>query len=188
MNSLKKIIKYLFRPIYFDLALYIVNNIIAKVPSHNFRKLFYRGVMNFTIGDGSSIFMGAWFDSAGNFVVGKNSVINQKCRLDNRGGIFIGDNVSISAEVCILTADHDPHTRDFAGRDRPVRIENHVFVGTRAMILPGITLGRGCVVCAGAVVTKDVDALAIVAGIPARQIRTREPSLDYTVNYSRLFH
>ena len=119
--------------------------------------------------------------------MGEGSVINQDCRLDNRGGISLGQHVSISAGVCLLTADHDPKAPDFATRERPVRLEDYVFVGTRALILPGVTIRRGAVVAAGAVVTKDVPELTIVAGNPARPIGERHPALRYTTEYSRLF-
>jgi acetyltransferase-like isoleucine patch superfamily enzyme len=119
--------------------------------------------------------------------MGKNSVINQKCRLDNRGFITIGDNVSISAEVCILTADHDPQSRDFSGTIRPVTIEDYVFIGTRAMILPGVTLAKGSFIAAGAVVTKNVEPFTIVAGVPAKPIGKRRTDLDYSAHYERLF-
>ncbi|WP_333480017.1 acyltransferase [Allocoleopsis sp.] len=132
--------------------------------------------------------MGAWFDAPKNFKVGKHSVINQKCRLDNRGGITIGENVSISAEVCILTADHDLQSWDFAGRTRPVHIEDYVFIGTRAVILPGVTLGKGCAVAAGAIVTKSVSPCTIVAGVPAKPIGKRQPDLQYRLSYRRLFY
>jgi len=169
-----------------DSALFVCNRIIAKVPSHNLRQAFYRRVMGFEIGSASAIFMDAWFDSNRSFSIGANSVINQKCRLDNRGGLTIGNNVSISSEVVILTADHCPQSDTFEGRMKAVVIEDFVFVGTRAMILPGVTLGRGAVVAAGSVVTKDVPSMSIVAGIPARQIGTRKSSLDYQINYQRL--
>jgi maltose O-acetyltransferase len=143
--------------------------------------------MRFDIGDHSNIFSGASFDTRGSFRMGNNSVINERCRLDNRGGLSIGQNVSISAETCILTADHDPHDSAFTGRNRPVVIEDYVFIGTRALILPGITIGRGAVVGAGAVVTKSVPPLAIVAGSPAREIGQRNPDLDYQLDYQRFF-
>lgn len=72
----------------------------------------------------------------GHFKPGGHSTINQGCRLDNRGGLEIGSNVSISANVCLLTADLDPQSATFAGRTRPVRIGDCVFVGMRAIILP----------------------------------------------------
>jgi maltose O-acetyltransferase len=119
--------------------------------------------------------------------LGRNSTINEYCRLDNRGGITVGENVSISSETCILTADHDPHDPAFKGRERAVVVEDFAFIGTRAMILPGVTVGRGAVIGAGSVVTKDVAPLTIVAGSPAREIGKRSPDLDYTVDYRRLF-
>ena len=131
--------------------------------------------------------MDAWFDTRGKFTLGDNSIINQKCRLDNRGILTIGNNVSISAEVCILTADHDIQSPDFRGYEQPVIIEDYVFVGTRAMILPGVILGKGAVVAAGAVVTRSVEPYTIVAGVPARPIGTRQTELDYTHLYDRLF-
>jgi acetyltransferase-like isoleucine patch superfamily enzyme len=73
-----------------------------------------------------------------------------------------------------------------AGSMKSVAIKGHVFVWTRFMILPSVILGRGAVVAAGAVVTKDVPSNSIVAGVPARQIGTRRSALDYQINYQRL--
>lgn len=179
--------KHFMRRVYFDGLMFLCNSFIAHVPSHTLRKAFYRGVMRFRIGPRSYIFSGARFDTRGAFDLGSGSTINEECRLDNRGGITIGDNVSISAQVCILTADHDPRSPSFAGRERPVRIDDYAFIGTRALILPGVTIGRGAIIAAGAVVTKNVAALKIVAGSPAREIGTRDPALDYQVEYCRLF-
>jgi maltose O-acetyltransferase len=144
--------------------------------------------MGFEIGSESYIFMGAWYDARGGFSIGNNSVINQKCRLDTRGGIFIGNNVSISSEVQILTVDHDIQSRIFEARTGAVLIGDFVFIGTRAIILKGVTLGNGSVVCAGAVVSKNVKPFSVVAGVPAREICKRTTELDYTINYGRLFH
>lgn len=176
-----------------DILLYVCNRIVAKIPSHTIRLAFYRKVMRFEIGDSSFVFMDAWFDTnhvpgtGSHFRMGSNSVINQRCRLDNRGGITIGSNVSISADSIILTGDHDPQSPEFAGRSKPVVIKDRVFVGTRAMILPGVSIEEGAVVAAGSVVTKDVPAHTIVAGVPAAPIGTRNQELHYTINYGRLF-
>jgi acetyltransferase-like isoleucine patch superfamily enzyme len=144
--------------------------------------------MKFDIGENSCIFMGAWFDTWGGFKIGKNSVVNHNCRMDTRGGITIGDNVSISADVFILTADHDLLDLKFQGRVGSVTIEDYVFIGTRAMILRGVTLGKGSAVAAGSIVTKDVLPFTIVAGIPAKKIGSRPKNLDYTCHYHKLFH
>ena len=175
------------RRVWFDGLLFICNRIISNIPSHTARVAFYRYVMRFDIGERACIFSGARFDGRGTFHLGKSSTINDRCHLDNRGGLTIGENVSVSPETCILTADHDPHHPQFAGRNRAVVIEDYVFIGTRALILPGVTIGRGAVVGAGAVVSKDVAPLAIVAGSPARPIGQRDPSLNYQIDYRRLF-
>ena len=177
----------LLRRLGFDGVLFLCNHVVGRIPCHAVRSWFYRSVMRFEIGKRSFVFMGAWFDAKGHFKLGDYSTINHGCRLDNRGGLEIGSNVSISADVCILTADHDPQSATFAGRERPVRIGDYVFVGTRAMILPGVTIGHGAVVAAGAIVTKDVAERSIVAGSPAREIGTRGAELDYQVGYHRFF-
>ena len=175
------------RNVLFDALLFVCNRVVAHFPSYSLRRWFYRAVMRFEIGKHSYIFMGAEFDTRDLFKLGSHSTINQNCRLDNRGGLEIGNNVSISANVCILTADHDPQSPDFAGRTRPVRIADYVFIGTRAMILPGVNIARGAVVGAGAVVTKDVGERMIVAGCPAKQIAMRETDLNYEIDYGRFF-
>lgn len=177
----------LLRRLWFDGLLYLCNRVIAFVPSHGLRRIFYCTCMQFEIGEKSRIFMGARFDARREFKLSAHSVINENCRLDNRGNLYIGSNVSISSEVCILTADHDPQSSSFIGRDRPVRIEDYVFVGTRAMILPGTTIGRGAVVAAGAIVTRDVPPFSIVAGSPAKEIGKRNPDLSYQIDYRPLF-
>jgi acetyltransferase-like isoleucine patch superfamily enzyme len=101
-------------------------------------------------------------------VIGDRSRINRDCCLDARGGLWIGSDVSISPGVTILTAEHPPDDSQFRVETKPVRIEDHVFIGMRAIVLPGVTLGAGAVVAAGAVVTRDVPALTIVGGVPAR--------------------
>lgn len=179
--------KSLLRRVKLDGLLFLANRVVANIPSHTIRLCFYRHIMKFEIGHGTHIFMGAWFDAIGGFKIGSHSVVNQKCRLDNRGGIEIGDNVGLAPETCILTADHDPSSPEFQGRCSPVRIEDFAFTGTRCIILRGVTLGRGAVVAAGAVVVKDVAPLTVVAGAPARVIKTRPDNLSYTATYDRLF-
>ena len=170
-----------------ELRLYLCNEWVASIPSHRLRKLFYRRVMGFDVGAHSNIFMHCEFDSTRGFRIGEQSVINSKCRLDTRGGITIGNKVSLSQEVIILTAYHKVGTDDFASSHKAVVIEDYVWVGTRAMILPGVTIGEGAIVAAGAVVTKDVAPYTMVAGVPARFVKTRPTQLEYPTVYQRLF-
>ena len=162
---------------------------MSHIPSHHVRLWFYRIVMKFSIEKGSYIFMGCSFDCTKSLTIKKNSVINAGCRLDARGGIYVGENVSISNEVVILTADHDMDSPDMMGRRKRVTIEDYVWVGTRAMILPGVTVGKGAVIAAGSVVTKDVSPYNVVAGVPAKVIKNRLQKDDYTytASYKRWF-
>jgi maltose O-acetyltransferase len=90
--------------------------------------------------------------------------------------------VSISPDVTILTAQHLHDDATFALTSRPVVVEDHVWIGTRATILPGVTVGRGAVVATGSVVTKDVAPLDIVGGVPARPIGRRNIDPEYVLD------
>lgn len=171
-----------------DFRLFLCNHVANRVPSHSFRLVFYRIAMRFDMKQRVSIHLNCRFDAKGNCNIGENSVVNRGCRPDTRGGITIGKNVSISEEVIILTADHDPNANDFAGRKRTVTIDDYVWIGTRAMILPGVHVGRGAVIAAGAVVTKDVPPMTIVVGVPARVIAKRDSTLKYSTHYRRAWH
>jgi acetyltransferase-like isoleucine patch superfamily enzyme len=159
---------------------YLTNYIVKSVPSFGLRRWWYSRVLGIEIGRGAGVHLGCyvWFYGPGQIRrdgvrIGAYSRINRDCCLDVRGSIWIGDNVSISPEVMILTAAHGVDDPEFRVETRRVVIEDHVYVGSRALILPGVTLGRGSVVAAGAVVTRDVPPLAIVAGVPARPVGTR---------------
>ncbi|WP_275425366.1 acyltransferase [Yoonia maritima] len=108
-------------------------------------------------------------------VIGNKAQINRDVHLDITGGLNIGDGVTISENVVVYTHDHglDPHSTAMA---RPKTIEADVWIGMRAVILPQCqNIGRGAVIGAGAIVTRDVPAYAVVVGNPARPIRQRLP-------------
>jgi acetyltransferase-like isoleucine patch superfamily enzyme len=170
-----------------ELRLYICNEIVSALPSHRIRHWFYSKVMKFALHPHCSVFMHCSFDCAAGLVVGEYTVIHSKCRLDSRGGLFIGSRVSISQDVIVLTADHIVNSENFEGRTRQVVIEDYAWIGTRATILPGVRIGKGAVVAAGAVVIKDVDDYSIVGGVPAKLIGTRSHNLNYGEVYTRLF-
>jgi acetyltransferase-like isoleucine patch superfamily enzyme len=168
-----------------ELKLYICNKIIAHVPSRRCRLFFYRKIMKFNLGVNTSIFMGTTFTTSGNIVTNGQVAINACCHIDNRGGIEIGKNVSISQGVSLVTGDHDVYDPLVRARFRKITIENDVFIGFNAIILGGVTLGRGSVVAAGSVVTKNVPDLTIVGGIPAKSIGQRPDDIKRDVIYSR---
>lgn len=172
-----------------EFRIYLCNYIVSRIPSNTIRLIFYRKIMMFTLGEGTSIFMQCSFDCTKTLWIGANSVINSKCRMDTRGGIKIGNNVSISSDVVILTADHDMDNENMDGRNKGVIINDYVWIGTRATLLPGVNIGYGAVVATGAVVTKDVPPYGVAAGVPAKVIKYRNSNngFNYTANYRRLF-
>ncbi len=111
--------------------------------------------------------------------VGAGSIIGFDSILDGRAGITIGHSVNLSSEVAIWTEQHDHASPMFETVGAPVVIGDRAWVSFRATILPGVTVGEGAVVAAGSVVTKDVAPWTMVGGIPAKQIGTRDPSIDY---------
>lgn len=111
--------------------------------------------------------------------VGKNTHINRLCTLDARGLLYIGDSVSVSHGVMLMSGGHDCNSETFEAKFLPITIEDYVWVGCGAIILQGVTVGKGAVVAAGAVVTKDVPSYAIVGGVPAKVIGVRSKKLNY---------
>lgn len=174
--------KALLRYPYHFVINYLPNHIINKIPFYSVRHFYYRNILKIKIGKGSSVHLNTRVNRF-NIVIAENSVINRKCYLDGRGGLIIGSNVSISPEVHLLTASHDLNSRVFKYIEDSITIEDFVWIGTRAMILPGVVLGKGCVVAAGSVVTKNVAPYSIVGGIPAKNIGVRNSDLEYNCNW-----
>jgi acetyltransferase-like isoleucine patch superfamily enzyme len=155
---------------------------------HSVRLALYRHVFGIKIGRQSGLFFGSHFVKPSGVVIGDNCVIGPWCLLDGREGITIGNNVNLAGETAIFTLQHDPQSPTFAGVGGPVVIGDYVFTGSRAMILPGVTIGRGAGIAAGAVVTKDVEEYTIVGGVPAKKIGERTRDLTYQLRYSKMFH
>ena len=142
------------------------------------RPLLYR-LCGYDIAASATVQGGVRFFHIGRLSVGEGSLINRGVLLDNRAGITIGAQVSIAHDSRIYSLGHDPHDADFAAKGRPVRIDDHAVVFAGAMIMPGVHLGRGAVVMAGAVVTKDVPPLRMVGGNPAQDLGPRQLDPQY---------
>ncbi len=158
------------------------------VPLHHYRRFIYR-LFGVQIGRGSTIHMFASFYNPFNIKIGIDTIIGEWSVLDGRAPLVIGNHVDIASNVMIYNAEHDIHSKDFTkARMEKVIIEDYVFIGPRAIILPGVTIGRGSVVAAGAVVTRSVPPLTIVGGVPAKEISTREEgSLTYKLGRAAWF-
>ena len=131
------------------------------------------------IGRGSVVYMGCEIRCPSRITIGPRSIIGHGSILDGRGGLIIGSDVNLSSEVMIWTAQHDPQSEYFDTVYGVVTIEDYAWVSCRTILLPGITIGRGAIVAAGAVVTKSVPPLTIVGGIPAVVIGKRSSDLKY---------
>lgn len=122
-----------------------------------------------------SMFPPFYTDCGKNIHVGRNVFINCCCHFQDQGGIYIGDGSFIGSHVVIATLNHaqDPaHRADTL--PSPVRIGKNVWIGSHATLLPGVTVGDGAIIAAGAVVTKDVPANSIAGGVPAKFIKNIE--------------
>jgi acetyltransferase-like isoleucine patch superfamily enzyme len=140
-------------------------------------------LFGFRIGVGTSMWGLPKLIGSGKFhqklTIGSQCLFNVDCFFDLAGPIIIGGHVFIGPEVMLITGGHEigkPTYRLGPLSPQPILIEEGVWLGARCTILPGITIGRGAVVAAGAVVTKDVAPNTLVGGTPAKLIRDLEGS------------
>ena len=151
---------------------YVSNVWLGRMPSRRLRHAWYRSFLD--LGAESNVMSGLTLRDPRNLHIGRRTNINPDCLLDSRGGALrIGDDCDVSPQVNVWTLQHDWRDPDFATEGGAVTIEDFVWIGNRAIVLPGVTVGEGAVVAAGAVVTKDVPPYSIVGGVPAKVIGQR---------------
>ena len=195
---------------FIDLWIYMAT-MCGFIPSHIVRLFLYRRIFGVKIGRDTSVHWHAQFNNPAGVSIGHNTIIGNDAFLDGRfkrakgahtnkfvsylqqltgkgeRPLTIGNNVSIAGEVRIYTMEHDIDSPTFAEIGDPVVIEDYVVIGSRVTILPGVTIGRGAVVASGAVVTKNIEPYAVVGGVPAKFIKTRNKNLTYTLKFAKLF-
>ena len=149
-------------------------NCLASSPlvSSRVRRLLYRSY-GVNVGRWTTIaphcFVGNRF-----IAIGERTFLNYGCFLDNLGSISIGSDCSIGMEVMLCTSTHEVGSGSKRAGDafgKPIVIGDGCWIGTRAIILPGVTIGSGVIIGAGAVVTKDCEPDGVYYGNPARLIR-----------------
>ena len=128
-------------------------------------------------GRGINVEKNANFGTGAGIIIGDYSGLGINCKV--RGPLEIGDNVMMGPDVIIFTSNHETSRTDIPMRGQgstepqKVTIESDVWIGARVIILPGVTIGKGAILAAGAVVTKDVPDYAVVGGVPAKVLKYR---------------
>lgn len=164
--------------IYYSIARHLPHSGVAGGLFGRIRAALAGGILEAT-GKGVNVEKKAYFGNGRQITIGHNSGLGVNCLIN--GPLQIGNDVMMGPDVVILTQNHK-----FSDLQIPMRLQGHyprkkvtigddVWIGIRAIILPGVTIGKGAIVAAGAVVTKDVPPYAIVGGNPARIIKYKTP-------------
>jgi len=155
---------------------------VGFIPSMKVRLFIYRHVLNMKIANDAKIYGGATIWAPSLISIGEHTAIGEGVILDGRLGIEIGSNVNFSTGVWVWMLQHDLRDPDFGCNGGKVTIGNRARVSCRAVVLPGVTIGEGAVVAAGAVVTEDVQPYTVVGGVPAKKIGERPRNLRYIIS------
>lgn len=166
----------------FGLNCWFTNSVLSCFPSKRIR---YCGLklQGMELAHNVRFYQGFHIRSPHLITIDDHVTIGPKCLLDGRKELHICHHVVIAYDAIIWTLNHDYNDIHFSSKGAKVVIEPYAWICSRSVILPGVTIGEGAVVASGAVVTKDVPPYAIVGGIPARIIGTREKkAYDYGYN------
>ena len=154
---------------------------IGLLPSHHIRRFVYKA-LGAEIGKNVVFQFRTEIRGIHRLRIGAGTIIGDNALLAAQRGLTIGKNVNLSSNVSIYSGAHDhrdPYFRSTPTTTRPITIGDRVWIGSNAVILTGVNIGEGAVVCAGCVVTKDVEPYAVVAGIPAKKVNERPRDLRY---------
>lgn len=152
---------------------FFLNSIISSFPSQTFRIIVLR-IMGAKIPMSTAVYSGIEYRNPKGLTIGEGTALGHRAILDCRMGLNIGKSVCFGTEVMIWTLHHDYNDLNFKAVGAEVNIGDYVWLGSRCIILPGVTIGNGAVIAAGAVVTKDVLPFTVVGGIPAKVIAKRD--------------
>jgi acetyltransferase-like isoleucine patch superfamily enzyme len=170
-----------------DFELMIIHWISEHIPCYSLRKFIFQ-IAGIKIGPHSTVHMGARFFKLSGISIGEDTIVGYGAFLDGRRRLEIGNHVDIASEVMIYNSEHDINAEDFRAIEEEVVIDDYVFIGPRAIVMPGVHIGTGAIVAGGAVVTKDVPPFTIVGGVPAKLIGERQNKHPkYCLGRARLF-
>ena len=152
-------------------------NVLPQFGFNRLRTALWRAV-HFEIGAGSQVMGELYLSGSGDWPallsVGVETYISGPLRINLGGAVRIGNGVNIGHDCLLLTVDHEigsPQRRAGSSQNKSIVIEDGAWIASRVVILPGVKVGTGAVVAAGAVVTADVPPHALVGGVPARVLR-----------------
>lgn len=173
---MRKVVRYLSLGLYYIFARHLPSSsAIYSLGARKIRAFLCRRIFN-SAGKNLDIEHGAFFGSGGEIEIGDNSGIGLDCRVN--GPLKIGRDVMMGPDVMIFTQNHANDRLDIpmnlqTAPKVPVEIGDDVWIAARVIILPGVKIGSGSIIGAGAVVTKDVPEYAVVGGNPARVLKYR---------------
>jgi acetyltransferase-like isoleucine patch superfamily enzyme/coenzyme F420-reducing hydrogenase beta subunit len=164
-----------------------LNGILPLLPSRHLRYFFLRNVFKAKIGKEVSMYCSIEFRNPAGLTIEGNNSIGMHVLLDARKGLILKKGAVIASHVLLWTLHHDYNSVDFHTVGAPIEIGEYAWICSRAIILPGVKIGKGAVVASGAVVTKDVEAFTIVGGIPAKKIGMRK-KMEYDYSTRNKYH
>jgi maltose O-acetyltransferase len=180
VKTVRTILRFISLVVYYGFARYLPQYLPGGHECKKIRGFVVKYIFR-KCGANINIKRGAFFGLGRDIEIGNNSDIGLNAYIAGIGGggeLIIGDNVIMAPEVAILTLGHyhsDPNMLinrqgDYTSK---IIIEDNVWIGIRSIILPGVRIGEGAIIGAGAVVTKDVPPYSIVGGVPAKVISRR---------------
>jgi acetyltransferase-like isoleucine patch superfamily enzyme len=176
-----------FRKIRSHLSAAGYNAAVTSIPFHRVRQAYLRAA-GMRIGRQVALLTGTMVMRPDRITIGDHVIVGFQCFLGGEAGITIGNNVNIASFGVLLGGWHDINDPTFASELRPIVIEDYAWLATRVTVLAGTRIGRGAVVAAGAVVTRDVPPYTVVGGVPAKKIGERDPAACvYEHNYQPWF-
>lgn len=153
------------------------NDWLTWLPSSRLRCTLLRSLLGAQIGDGTRLWRGVKVDgnSYNRIRIGRDCEIPRGALFNATAGVTLGDGVFLGHDVTFHCADHDIDDPAMPARYAPIVVGDGAWIASKASVLKGVTVGEGAVVAYGAVVTRDVPRLAMVAGVPAQFVRFRRP-------------
>ncbi len=151
-----------------------VNSVLASVLLPVGLRVLLLRACGMRIGAGAQVRGQCFVMAPANVRLGEDAFVNTRCYLESLAPISIGPRTELAMEVLLCTASHhigDPERRGGLSFSAPIEIGSGCWLGARSTVLPGVTIGDGCVIASGAVVTADCERDGFYAGVPARRLR-----------------